>query len=236
MKNLFILLFAGVFFLACNKESQIGTDEVAIGENDISSVISVNFMYKGQAYTYDLDTITHKITGDEQAIQVLDALNANESVATLVLDDGSIEYFDSYEALSNSFKNDDYSNSISRKGSPSSYYAKLSIYKDTEYKGFIFERILTATSTVPDIVDLRNTGYDKVISSMVLQCYNVYNEYPELFMVTFYDGYSLTGYSISYLVYWSQPINAARRFTQIYKPNGASWNDEIKSFNFRVIR
>lgn len=229
MKRKILLLFFVGILASCTSTDESFIEDVVDRE--------ITFEYKGEIYSYHIAG-SEPVFSDDEAKDVVMELDENPNMATLVRNDGVLEFFDSYEECEGKLMAEVLSSNISTVSPRTSgeHETKIKICQNANLTGIT--------------VNLNNiSSYPLTVSNYELSAYNLAGRVTSFKLehlstiiplaavsyVTFYEGTNCTGRTLSY----QTPTSGNRVLTVnnlksvAYNANGETWNDRIKSLSLK---
>lgn len=208
MRKLFIqslvFIWAVISFSACEQQQMNELDTLTDNEEIIT------FKYNEKVYTSKYQVLNNRIICADKTVQdLLNKLEKNPQLATLVHTDNSIEYFDSYEKLTEYLDQYSFTPNITTKAAGSAS-CTIKLYADANYKGTnrSYQFSVPSTQTGASYSDLSTIGLLNAISSLKINT-NYYSAMPYDARVSLWDQRNFTGYSITFQTQrnTSNPVN-----------------------------
>ncbi len=196
---------------------------------------SINFKYQGKSYTSSYQVIDKDIVySNKEVKELLEKFTSNPNLATLIDENGNVEYFDNYKELYTHLSIPaTFSNIVTKATSPA--IASCSIYVNTKYKGSSKKFTTTGKGNGAYYTNLSTIGFANNISSIKLNAnppyigsYNVH--------VTLWDQTNYTGHSITWRITYQQQNQNIPDLSKylIQIPMIATWSDSAQSLQFGV--
>jgi hypothetical protein len=228
-KALFCIAIMGTLS-SCSNDNENASSEASIKGNDV-----LTFLYEGKVYSSSYDSSKKTLVLDDPAVNALyNKLQELPELATFERQDGSLEFFDSYNDLNKSLN------------AKKSVFAKSETAKTALAAGqiFLYENIDRGGRNIPFDVDgfglnvpnISTYSFNDELSSfeMVLNLPNT-SYVVTLFRDQNYQGrsYSFNGpSSINGVLY----INNLGAYVMTNRwPRDITWNDQMTSFKVTVI-
>lgn len=225
--NFFNFLLIFVFgFMSCSKN----VDNVPpVAPEETEDPVVYEFTYKGVKYSY----LSDLSDANAELIRLLQQFEKNKSLAILNHVDGTLEYFDSYEDLANSFPILENSPKIRKSGYNAS---KISLaarfYSGNSLSNLRREYFLTPSVTsLSESYVIGDLCYSN-FRSFRFQSASVYHEY--MYMVSMFDETYYNGCSFSYVLSYVTDIVRADYLSSVPNYSG-NWSDRIRSVKMYVI-
>lgn len=236
MRKMLFLLWGVLSIVLLTSCEQNDKEDFANNSNQV-----FNFKYEGQNYCCNYQMINGEVVcNDKQVQQVYSKLANNPNLATLINEDGSLEYFDSYEELI------EYLNKVTPVTKQADMRAAgnarstVGLYADINYRGenrsFVFNT--PGQQTGAAYADLSTIGLLNKISSV-----KVGTDYftPLNFnsRITLYEQRNFKGYSITWQTVRNtkNPINVPD-LSKIYRrpaPSILTWDNAAQSARIGFI-
>ena len=230
-KSIILVAIFSFIFSSCTKDviNEINTDEIS--SNPKLEANSISFTYKGSLYetTYVVSEDSTIIWDNKKIGNLYQQLFDMPELATLVKDNGSIEFFDNYNEIP--AKHTD-TNEFRSAWAPISVY----LYVDINFSklGYSLENASRASAQIPsfsDLADKNGGNMNDKLSSFHVECGGSNGGFSvTLFENKNYGGKSLT-FIIPPLVYGFRLQNLKNySLSSGFLGIGAkSWNDQVSS-------
>lgn len=210
-------------------------------ESEISN--SYCFFYEGQKYesSYQQIDSTTIVFSDSGVNEMWNTLKDKPNLATLIHDNGDIEYFDNDSIRRKAQVNPRPQTRIVYDQWYSVTQAYLEYWKELDFKGKSWNHTLNDQNGWSAAVSsFIGTGLNDRISSYKLITSYVTTNYPtrnQSIVVTFYEDTNYLGYSLTVALNWPRTEAIRASLRTVYMPSGKNWNDEISSLKFeRIMR
>lgn len=236
MRKMLFLLWGVLNVVLLASCEQSDKEDVVDKSNQV-----LNFKYDSKNYSSNYQVVNGKVVCDnEQVQQVYAKLANNSNLATLVHDDGSLEYFDSYEELIEYLDKVTPVTKQADTRAGGNARSTIGLYADINYRGEnrVFTFNTPGQQTGAAYADLSTIGLLNKISSV-----KVGTDYftPLSFnsRITLYDQRNFKGYSITWQTVRNSknPINVPD-LSKIYKnpaPSILTWDNAAQSARIGFI-
>lgn len=218
-----------IFLFSCSNDSENLTEDISDNSNKLQ------ITYKGTSYNASYDLINDSIVfrdGEEFKRVFEDNLSQNPSLAVYYNQDGSIEYFDSYDelALIKNITTESNDTALGTKSTyPPSFMAVVTFWDDTNYKDRSFTFYVENIYVTAFAEHLKYPfGFNDKCSAFKLDYLSNDPNYKAVLQM--YEDNTYRGRCLVYEVSSSAPQCHVPRLKSV------SFNDKLTSFRLRLVK
>lgn len=231
MKKIIYLFISSLMIVlfSCSNDSKDLTEDIV----DSSNKLQVT--YKGINYSASYDLINDSIVfrdGEEFTLIFKENLSQNPNLAAYYNQDGSIEYFDSYDELAlikNVISENDDTDIGTKSAYPQSFQAVVTFWDDTNYKDRSFTFYVENIYQPAFAEHLKYPfGFNDKCSAFKLDYLSNSSEYKAVLQMYEHDTFG--GKCLVY------EVSSSSRNCHVPRLKSVSFNDKMTSFRLSLVR